>query len=179
VADRAFEGPLAEYASLRGEIDSRYKYQQQILALQLTLTSAIFALALSKPAPLGILLIVPLSSYLLCGRYIGQRTAIRWIARYIETELSPQVPGGFGWNAWSRANRRPERFFDWYLPLLICFPGAGLLALGWTAGLVFGSTPHSAWTRTGLVLVWLVGLTSATTCAYLVSRVYLKRPTTT
>jgi hypothetical protein len=53
-------------------MDTRSKYQQQILALQVTPTSAIFAFGLSRAGFLGILLIVSLSSYLLSGRYVGQ-----------------------------------------------------------------------------------------------------------
>lgn len=172
MADGDYEGALAEFGSLRAEMDSRYKYQQQILALQLTLTSAVFAFGLSKPAPLGILMIVPLSSYLLCGRYVGQRTAMRWIARYINEQLSPRVPGGLGWSRWSAENRRPERLLDWYLPLLICFPGASLLALGWTARLVFIPSQRSGWATAGLIAVWLVGVFATGVSAHLLTRIY-------
>lgn len=175
MAERDYDGALAEFSTLRTEIDSRYKYQQQILALQLTLTSAIFGLGLSKPVPLGILLIVPLSSYLLCGRYIGQRTAIRWASRYITEKLSPRVPGGLGWSRWVAENRRPDRLIDWYLPLLIGFPGASLLALGWTVRLVFAPGDRSGWATAGLVAVWLTGLLATAASGYLVSRVFRDR----
>jgi hypothetical protein len=169
------EGALAEFNALRIEIDSRYKYQQQILGLQLTLSSAVFAFGLSEPAPLGILMIVPLSSYLLCGRYVGQRTAIRWTSRYILEKLSPRVPGGLEWSRWSAENRRPDRLFDWYLPLLLCFPGASILALGWTTGLVFVPEGRSGWTTAGLVTVWVAGLFASVASTYLLSRVFRDR----
>jgi hypothetical protein len=175
MADREYDGALAEFSSLRTEIDSRYKYQQQILALQLTLTTAIFAFGLSKPVPLGILMIVPLSSYLLCGRYIGQRTAIRWVSRYITEELSPRIPDGLGWPKWSAENRRPERLLDWYLPLLIGFPGASLLALGWTARLVVVPERGLGWGTAGLAIVWLAGLFAAGVSYHLLSCVYGNR----
>ncbi len=175
MAERDYDGALAEFSSLRTEIDSRSKYQQQILVLQLTLTSAIFGLGLSKPVPLGILLIVPLSSYLLCGRYIGQRTAIRWASRYITEKLSPRVPGGLGWSRWTSENRRPERLVDWYLPLIICFPGASLLALGWTVRLVFVPGHRSGWATTGLVMVWISGLLATAASGGLLSRVFRDR----
>ena len=170
-----YDGALAEYAALRGEMDSRAKFQQQILALQLTLVSAVFAVGLSKPVPAGILLTVPLSTYLLCGRYVGQRTALRRIARYITDELSPRVPDGLGWDAWSAANRRPERMVDWFIPLLIAFPGAGLLALGWTVPVTFSSAGRAAWQSLGIGLVWLVGAFATVMSAYLLTRVYLGR----
>jgi hypothetical protein len=175
VAEQHQDGALAEFSALRAEIDSRSKYQQQILALQLTLTSAIFGLGLSKPVPLGVLMIVPLSSYLLCGRYVGQRSAIRWASRYITEHLSPRVPGGLGWSRWVADNRRPDRLIDWYLPLLICFPGASLLALGWTAHLVFAPRHRSGWTTAGLVLIWLTGLFATAASGYLVNRVFRDR----
>ncbi|MFF4893872.1 hypothetical protein [Micromonospora chersina] len=164
---------LAEYQSLRAEIDSRAKFQQQIVGLQLTLTSAIIAFGLSRPGLLAVLLIVPLSSYLLCGRYVGQRTAMRWTTRYIDEELAPRVPGGLGWGAWSRANRRPARLLDWFLPLLICFPGASLLTLGWTARLMVA---RQAWyTTAAFVIVWVVGLVATGISVYLLVDV-LGRP---
>jgi hypothetical protein len=174
MGDREYDGALAEFATLRTEIDSRSKFQQQILALQLTLTSTIFALGLSRPVPVGILMIVPLSSYLLCGRFVGQRTAIRWASRYIVERLSPRVPGGLGWTRWTAENRRPDRLFDWFIPLIICFPGASLLALGWTANLVFG-TSHAVWVTVGLIVVWLAGLFAAAMSVYLLSRVFADR----
>ncbi|RZU48793.1 hypothetical protein EV385_0517 [Krasilnikovia cinnamomea] len=175
MAEREYEGALAEYTTLRAEIDSRYKYQQQILALQLTLSSAIFAFGLSRPSLVGILMIVPLSSYLLCGRYVGQRTAIRWASRYITKELSERVPGGFRWSVWAAENRRPGRLLDWYLPLIICFPGASLLALGWTARFVFHPDHHSGWATAGVVSVWITGLMAVGTSSYLLSRVFADR----
>lgn len=164
---------LAEYQSLRAEIDSRAKFQQQILGLQLTLTSAIVAFGLSRPGLVGVLLIVPLSSYLLCGRYVGQRTAMRWMTRYIDEELAPRVPGGLGWGAWSQANRRPARLLDWFLPLLVCFPGASLLALGWTVRLM--TVPRPWYATAGLVVIWVVGLFAMGTSLYLLVDV-LRRP---
>ncbi|MER7460668.1 hypothetical protein [Micromonospora sp. NPDC126480] len=159
------QGALAEYQSLRMEIDSRAKFQQQILGLQLTLTSAIVALGLSRPGLIGALLIVPLSSYLLCGRYVGQRTAMRWITRYIDEEIAPRVRGGLGWGPWSRTNRRPARLLDWFLPLVICFPGASLLALGWTAPML--AAPESWYGTAGVTAVWLVGLLATGTSLHL------------
>ncbi len=96
----SYDGALAEFNALRTEIDSRSKYQQQILSLQLTLTTALFGLGLTEPVPPGVLLVIPLTSYLLCARYIGQRSAIRWASRYITEQLSPRVPDGLGSSAW-------------------------------------------------------------------------------
>ncbi|GAA0382892.1 hypothetical protein GCM10009541_26870 [Micromonospora gifhornensis] len=174
----SYDGALAEFSALRTEIDSRSKYQQQILSLQLTLTTALFGLGLAEPVPLGVLLVIPLTSYLLCARYIGQRSAIRWASKYITEQLSPRVPDGLGWSAWVARNRRPDRLIDWYVPMLICFPGASLLALGWTTRLVFVQDHRSGWATTGLVIVWLAGLFATAGCGYLVHRVFRDRSPT-
>jgi hypothetical protein len=166
---------IAEYTSLRTEIDSRAKYQQQILALQLTLTGAIFGFALSRASLTGLILIVPASSYLLCGRYVAQRTAIRWISTYIRDVLDRRVVGGFGWVTWSRANPRPNRNVDWLVPMLLTFPGASLLALGWAFPLTFYQPHVAAAARIGLIAVWLVGAFGTAMTARMIISVYLDR----
>ncbi len=85
------------------------------------------------------------------------------------------MPDGLGWSAWVARNRRPDRLIDWYVPMLICFPGASLLALCWTLRLVFVPGHRSGWATTGLVIVWLAGLFAAAGCGYLVSRVFRYR----
>ncbi len=166
---------IAEYTSLRGEIDGRAKYQQQILALQLTFTGAIFGFALSRASLTGIMLIVPVSSYLLCGRYVAQRTAIRWISTYIRDVLDGRVGGGFGWVAWSRTNPRPDRSVDWLVPMLLTFPGASLLALGWAFPLTFYQSRVAVAARIGLITLWLVGAFGTVMAARMIIRVYRDR----
>jgi hypothetical protein len=172
MGEAGHEGPLAEYASLRGEIDSRAKFQQQILALQLTLTSAIFGFALSRAGLVGLLLIVPVSSYLLCGRYVAQRTAIRWVSSYIGGELSARIPGGLGWVAWSRANRRPDRLLDWLVPLMLSFPGASALALAWTLGAIFVRGSEGWPLKVVLGLVWAAGAFGTAVTARMLLRIF-------
>jgi hypothetical protein len=46
--------------------------QLQFLSLQLTLSGAVFGFAISRTGMTGLLLIVPFSSYLLCGRLVSQ-----------------------------------------------------------------------------------------------------------
>ncbi|NMO55217.1 hypothetical protein HH310_29035 [Actinoplanes sp. TBRC 11911] len=165
-------GPVAEYTSLRLEIDTRAKYQQQILALQLTLSSAVFGFALSRPQLLALLLAIPMSSYLLSGRYAAQREAIRSISHYIRDSLHPRTPGGLGWVAWSRQNPRPNRLIDWLIPMLLTFPGAAVLALGWTFALVFYRDGVGVPARIGLIVVWLAGLFGSAVSAWTFVRIY-------
>lgn len=129
------EGPLAEFAALRQEIDQRISRKYAMVMTQLTIAGAIFGFVLgdSKRAPL--LLIVPVSSYLLCSYFIRQARWVAHIGYYIRAELSPRVPGGLRWGDWLRANppvfgRTFPRLF-WLAPLLLNFGGVSLLALTW------------------------------------------------
>ncbi len=87
---QGYEGPLAEFAALREEIQERVRAQQQLLTLQ----------------------------------------------------------------------RRPH-FLGLDLPLLLTFVGASLLALAWTASYVFEEAPVGSLARVGLVVVWLIGLSTS------------------
>jgi hypothetical protein len=165
---------IAEYAALRGEMDSRAKYQQQILALQLTLTSAIFSFGLSRDRLVGILLVIPISSYLLSGRYIAQRTSILRMTVYISDVLSERVSGGFGWDVWSRANPRRGRGADWLVPMLLTFPGASLFALGWAFPLAFYRDGVALGARIGLIAAWAAGLFGAFVTTRMISKIYFR-----
>jgi hypothetical protein len=91
------DGPLAEFVALREEMQERFKAQQMLLSLQLTLVATIFGFAISQRGIAALLLIVPFSSYLLCGRQVAQHFAGQRIAQYITDELTPRVHGGLGW----------------------------------------------------------------------------------
>lgn len=156
-----FNGPLAEFAALREEIQERVRAQQQLLTVQLTLAGTVFGFALSQHGMTALLLIVPFSSYLLCGRLVAQHFGTVRVARYIREELSARVPGGLGWEEWleGQHKRRPH-FLGLDLPLLLTFVGASLLALAWTAGQVYTGAGVGTLPRLGLALVWLVGLST-------------------
>lgn len=162
LAGPGFDGPLAEFAALRDEIQERVKAQQQMLSLQITLSGAVFGFAISRAGLTALLLIVPFSSYLLCGRLVAQHFGTLRVAKYIKEELSGQVPGGLRWEEWleQQQQRRPH-FLGSALPLLLTFVGASLLALAWTTGFVFVNGEIAVIQRLGLVVLWLVGLAAA------------------
>lgn len=110
VAGQGFDGPLAEFSALREEIQARVKAQQQMLSLQLTLSGAVFGFAISQPGKTALLLIVPFSSYLLCGRLVAQHFGTLRVAKYIKEDLSDRVPGGLRWEQWleQQQSRRPH-----------------------------------------------------------------------
>lgn len=155
------DGPTAEFVALREEMQERFKAQQTLLSLQLTLVATIFGFAISQRGAEGLPLIVPFSSYLLCGRQVAQHFAGQRIARYITHELSSRVPGGLGWEQWLRSGERPLHLFGSTLPLLLTYTGASALGLAWTFGVVFlrGGLPLDS--RLGLAALWVLGFGAA------------------
>jgi hypothetical protein len=97
-------GPLAEFAALRAEMQRIASQQWNVLALQITIAGAIFGFSLSGPNRELLLLIIPFSTYMLCGRYVLHTYGIRRIATYIREVLSREVAGGLGWEEWTRKN---------------------------------------------------------------------------
>ncbi len=130
-----------------------------MLSLQLTLASAVFGFAISRSGMTALLLIVPFSSYLLCGRLVAHHFGTLRVAEYIKEELSTRVPGGLRWEQWleRRQNRRPHLLGS-TLPLLLTFVGASLLALAWTIGYVFVRDDVPTFPRIGLASLWILGL---------------------
>ena len=74
---------LAEYAALRTEVDRRAAIQWNVLALQLTSAGVIASLAISRTSEIALLLVIPLSSYMLGSRYILHDFHLKLISRYI------------------------------------------------------------------------------------------------
>jgi hypothetical protein len=173
--DDGHEGPLAEFAALRQEIDDFRRAQFQILALQLTITGAVFGFVLSVANISALLLVLPVSSYLLCARYVAQHLGTLIDALYIREELSPRVPGGLGWEAWrhgpaaSRLGLPPRRRL-WLstIPLLLGFPGSATLALAWSFASLFPplNGPLTASTA-GLAVVWMIGIVATVASSWL------------
>jgi hypothetical protein len=161
-ASEQFDGPLAEFSALRDEIQERVKAQQHMFSIQLTLASAVFGFSISRPGMVALLLIVPFSSYLLCGRLVAHHFGTLRVATYIREELSERVPGGLRWEQWleSRQKRRPH-LLGLTLPLLLTFVGAELLALAWTIGYVFARDDVPVFPRLGLASLWVLGLAAA------------------
>ena len=84
---------LAEYAALRAEVDRRATVQWSVLALQLTSAGVIASLAIATASQIVLLLVVPLSSYMLGSRYILHDFHLKLISRYIRDSLSGRLGG--------------------------------------------------------------------------------------
>jgi hypothetical protein len=133
-ADEAPEhtGPLAEFVALRTEIERRATIQWHVLALQITISGAVFGFALSGGRREALLLVIPLTTYMTFGRYITHAVFNTLIGKYIHTELSPRVPGGLRWEEWRVANAS-EAGLGVFTRLHfagVAYPGVATLAVG-------------------------------------------------
>lgn len=163
------EGPLAEFNALRGEIINRNAAQQNLFVVQLTISGAIVSFAVASPERTLLLLILPITSFLILIRYAIHHVGIVDIARYIEEKLSDRVPGGLHWEQWVRSNRRGGSRLYRLHPLYLSHPGVGVLALAAAFPTVYFEPDPSVVARLVLIVGWLVGA-AAVVAALLVCR---------
>jgi hypothetical protein len=154
----AVEVPLAEFSALRNELLQYLSMQWNTFVFQLTTTGIVFSFALTGKSRIGFLLIIPIVSYALGGRYLQNDRSIREIGIYIMDELSPRVPGGLEWEAWHRKRTLPKPVIAWFSPLEVTFPGTSLIALAWTAPYVLYSRNISGASRWLLGIIWILSL---------------------
>jgi hypothetical protein len=122
------DGPLAEFAALRREIDRRAVAQQQIFVVQVLAAGALFVIAFWHVSWAPWLLIVPFSTYLLCTASVAQVAAIATIVGYIRDELEPVIEG-LGWEKHRQQIPYPFPFPRSSHPNLLLFGGVPGLAL--------------------------------------------------
>jgi len=149
---------LAQYNTLRQEIDSRAKRSHHILITQLFVAGAIFTYALGSrqnPGNAAVLLIVPVTSYLLLGRFADQLHAVNRIGRFLREHLSRRVPGGLQWEEWTYENARPQIVRFWIGPMMLAYPGASILAV---LGSFAAANSADGLTRAALLAVWVLGI---------------------
>src|ERR1017187_7045855 len=96
----SLEACLAEFSALRDEILQRFATNWSVFALQLTAAAVIFSFALSSSGRTGFLLILPLTTYALAGRFMGNLLAINSIGTYIREVLGPRTRGALYWEDW-------------------------------------------------------------------------------
>ena len=165
------EGPLAEFVVLRQEIERRNLIQQALFVLQLTASGALYSFALASSHRTGFLLLIPISTYMLCARYVDQQYGCQRAALYIKDELSARVPGGLGWEAWQLANYKFVRgsTIRRITALMILFPALGTVALVRTVSPAVGSELHlTDAQRTGFDLLWLAGAVAVALCVQMI-----------
>ncbi|MFF7264656.1 hypothetical protein ACFZCL_30870 [Streptomyces sp. NPDC008159] len=152
-ADRDMrEGALAEYAALRSEITTRISAQHQVLALHMTAVSVVFSVALSGGARWPVLLVIPFVSYTSSEILASLFRTVEAIARYIDEELSPKVPGGLGWESWLARHRPESELRKLTHPYYLLFPGVSVVSLAaatpfvWAGGVSAHRFDVSFWT---------------------------------
>jgi hypothetical protein len=152
------DGPLAEYNALRAEILGRQAAQQNLLTLQLTASGAVLSFALATVGRNFFLLILPFTSYMLCGRYARQNVFIVNIGLYTREVLARKISGGLEWEDWRTRHPRLPLLTRVIEPLYMTFPGVAFLALVIVAPAVFSTRSSGLWSHLGLSALWLLGL---------------------
>lgn len=162
---------LAEFAALRAEIINRANLQWSMFALQLTSAGVIFSFALSGSSRTGFLLIVPITSYALAGRYVSQYIGIQDLGIYIRDVLSPRLGGGLEWENWHSERSSRAGMLSLVNPLFLTFPGVAAIALIWVAAYVWKGAGISLDKRIIIVLVWFLGILVTGLSVQLVARI--------
>ena len=151
---------LAEYAALRTEVDRRATVQWNVLALQVTSAGVIASLAISHASDIALLLVIPLSSYMLGSRYILHDFHLKLISRYIRDSLSGRLGGHLAWESWKVSQITPDTGPRGWLtpaawnvlhPTQLAFEGVAWLAL-LTAALAAAYSWHDNAPAWGLIL---------------------------
>jgi hypothetical protein len=166
---------LEEFRALRQELDARAQRLYSLSALQLTISGAIFAFAITQDIR-ALLLLIPFSSYLLCGRYYDQHKGGLRIARYIRERLDKDQNVALGWEKWiseTRINdrirlKRLEEFAGLTIPLYLLFPVTPVVALLWALPEIFGRRQDLAGIT--ITITWILGLLTTLACFYLVKK---------
>lgn len=151
---------LAEFTALREEILARQGHQHTMMALNLTISGAVFSFALTQSTRVLALLVVPFTAFMIGGRYIAQDYGIEEIGKYIGGDLSRRVTGGLGWEGYITQNRTQNRrqLFFGLDPLFIAFPGVACAALLFCAGPVWTSLVHFPLKGALLIIAWILGV---------------------
>lgn len=160
---------LAEFSALRAEVDRRANVQWNVFALQLGSAGVIASLAISTASDIALLLLIPLSSYMLGNRYVLHDYHIKLIARYIRESLSGLVNDMLAWEQWKADQAAPgvarRRWFTptgWNLfhPTRLAFEGVSWLALiaaPFAASYTWREHAPPWYLVLGFALLWLLG----------------------
>lgn len=183
--ERGHEGPLAEFVALRQEIERRSTMMHNLFALQLTAAAVIFSFALSRSGRSAFLLIIPVSTFMLCARYVDQVYGVRNAGQYIRSVLDSRVPGGLGWEKWIREEGNQSKVAQFsqlrrLTALMVTFPAIAAGALAWSAPGVFWFAHRlAADERSALIVTWILGLAATASSTRMIwCAVRLTRPKT-
>lgn len=159
---------IAEYNSLRTEIDRRSQAQQTLSNLALTLTGATVAYALANDA-IVVLLLQPIIASALGMLYADHGKAIRRAGRYVELHLAPALTDLADdarvllWEKVAHSGGTGMTRLSWFVPPLLVFVGSSL-------GVLVAALPARVFDRVArdsnllqvplpaVGLLWLAGL---------------------
>jgi hypothetical protein len=166
------QAALAEFTALRSEALQAFSMQWNIIALQLTTTGVLVSFSLTNRSRTGFLLIIPVVSYILNGRYLRSERLVVLIAGYIMDELSPRVPGGLNWETWLRSRPTPSQVLRWFAHGPLVFAMISIVTLAWTVPYIRYSSQLSTDNRWMLSAVWLLDLILTAVSIYTIIIVY-------
>ena len=151
---------LAEFAALRAEIVARQGHQHTFMSLNLTIAGTVFGFALAQPHRILVLLVLPYTTFMTCGRYIAHDYGIEQIGDYIRRSLSARVKGGLGWEDYINQNRVTpgRRLFFGIDPLFVGFPGVAAVALAFCVSPLVRAFGSFSVSDALLALLWTLGL---------------------
>ena len=169
------QAALAEFAALRSEALQAFSMQWNIIALQLTATSVLVSFSLTSSSRTGFLLIIPVVSYILNGRYLRSERLVVLIASYTMNDLSPRVPGGLGWEKWLRDRSGQNQVLRWFAHGPLVFSVISILTLAWTVPYILHADKLSETDRWMLGTAWLLDLALTAISIFTIGVVYGER----
>jgi multisubunit Na+/H+ antiporter MnhC subunit len=157
------QAALAEFTALRTEALQAISMEWTIIAFQLTATGVLFSFALTGHSRTGFLLIVPIVSYVLSGRYLRNDASFILIGKYIRNDLSRRALDGLKWETWYKEEGQFPKHIRFLQSLTYgpaTFSVISAVSLIWVFPYVFYENRLSAFNDSMLRIVWVLDLTA-------------------
>jgi hypothetical protein len=168
------QAALAEFTALRTEALQSISMEWTIIAFQLTATGVLFSFALTGHRT-GFLLIVPIVSYVLSGRYLRSEASFILIGKYIRTDLSSRVLDGLNWEKWYKEVPipKPTKALQSLAYGPPAFSVISIVSLVWLVPYISSANKVSAFSRSMLRIAW--GLDTTATVISIITIVLTMR----
>ena len=154
--DPSVQAALAEFTALRAEALQAFSMEWNIIALQITATGVLFSFALTNSSRTGFLLIVPIVSFALSGRYLRNDRIFLLIGIYIRTDLNSRLGGGLKWEEWYTKFPNPVRTLHSIAYGPAVFSGISIVALVWVFPYVWSVKHISAFNSRMLEIIYVL-----------------------
>jgi hypothetical protein len=153
------QAAVAEFTALRTEALQAFSMEWTIIAFQLTATGALFSFALTSHSRTGFLLIVPIVSYVLSGRYLRNDRIFIMIGVYIRTDLRFRIHG-LDFEKWYKEFPNPTHFLQSLAYGPSVFSGISFVSLAWVVPYILFAHKISEFSRWMLGIVWVLDFTA-------------------